>query len=229
MTKKEYEEISKKIFDEWEEYYSKQKNNDLVIVEDGICNYDEYINAPKQIMFLLKEGNGGSENWNLCDVIRKGERAPTWDNIARWTKGILDLPNQCNWNKVSDIKNEKKEILAKVAAINIKKIAGKATANNKQLYTIASDKENIRLLKKQIKLCNPHIIICCGVYCKFYEEIALGTVVWNKTSNDVWYAIDEDRLVIRFNHPQARISPKSQYEKLMNAFNEISINHKNEQ
>lgn len=49
---------------------------------------------------MLKEVNGGS-GWSLCDHLRGGGREQehdvTWDNIARWTEGILNLPYEIPW------------------------------------------------------------------------------------------------------------------------------------
>ena len=88
-------EKQKALFDEW-----KAENPD--IITDGVVNEDEYTRVPFKILYLLKEANGG-RGWDLCDFISNGGRPQTWDNITRWTKGILNINKEIPWKELKDI------------------------------------------------------------------------------------------------------------------------------
>ena len=97
---------------------------------DGVPDEEQYISAPYRIMYVLKEVNGGS-GWSLCDHLQSGgrdrEHDPTWDNIARWTEGIFNLPKELPWSELEkDCWTRREKILPKICAINVKKTSGSA-------------------------------------------------------------------------------------------------------
>ena len=68
--------------------FQKLREKDPDIVADGVICEQEFLNARYKIVYILKEVNGG-KSWDLRDFVYEGGRPQTWDNIARWTEGIL--------------------------------------------------------------------------------------------------------------------------------------------
>ena len=72
------------LFVEWKQQLSG-------LVRDGIVDESEYNNAKRKIVYVLKEVNSDDSTLDLRDFVAEGGRWQTWDNIARWTQGILDI------------------------------------------------------------------------------------------------------------------------------------------
>lgn len=194
------------------------------IVDDGITDENAYLSAGYHLMYVLKEVNGGS-GWSLCEHLRSGGRQQahdaTWDNIARWTEGILSLPKDIPWSELeSNCKNRRERMLLKICAINVKKTSGGNVSNEKTIYTEALNNSDI--LQKQLKLYVPDIVICCGtdeafVNACFHDK----KTEWKMTSRGIWYFRDGKMVVIAFSHPAARVRDCYLYYALLDAVREI--------
>lgn len=87
----------------------------------------------QNIVFVLKEVNGGKD-WDLREYLREGGQGKTWNNIVRGTKGVLNLDKHYSWTELDYIsKDDRKNELAKICAMNVKKTAGKGNADDKLL------------------------------------------------------------------------------------------------
>ena len=75
------------------------------IVYDGVVNEKSFLSARYRIVYILKEVNGG-KNWDLRDFVYDGGRTQTWDNIARWTEGILSWEKDFLWEEMQKIMRE---------------------------------------------------------------------------------------------------------------------------
>ena len=78
------------LFEEWEHNLGQQGES---FVRDGAVCGETYQSTTPRLLFLLKEVNdpeGG--NWDLREFLREGGQGPTWNNVTRWTRGILALP-----------------------------------------------------------------------------------------------------------------------------------------
>lgn len=60
----------------------------------------------------MKEVNGG-EGWNLKEFLKDGGRPQTWNNIARWTEGILSLENDFKWDYLESNNEDRRKIMLK--------------------------------------------------------------------------------------------------------------------
>lgn len=182
------------LFSEW-----KIKRPDLI--PDGIIDEPSYNTCPVKVLYILKEVNGGKD-WDLRDFIYSGGRARTWNNIARWQYAIENYTKEVSFSEVQSISVDfRRKMLKKIAVINLKKESGGSFSNLKQIWAYScEDKE---FIKKQIKLCNPDIIICCGT----------GWIVKELKLTDL---IENNNLVlIDFNHPQAMLKAENQFLKLI--------------
>lgn len=135
MTIKEKEEI---LFD-------KLKTENLAIVTDGIVDENQYLSSKYKILYVMKEVNGEGL-LNLKEFLYDGGRSQTWDNVARWTQGIINLDREYSWKELSKNNEERrKTYLKKIGSINLKKTSGGYTSNIKEISKAAW--ENREILK----------------------------------------------------------------------------------
>lgn len=206
------------------ELFDKLRQLDPSIIVDGVPDEGQYLSAPYRIMYVLKEVNGGS-GWSLCDLLQSGgrdrEHDPTWDNIARWTEGIFNLQKELPWSEVEkDCWTRREKMLPKICAINVKKTSGSYVSENKEIYTAALN--NADILQRQLALYVPEIVICCGTESAFVDACFREKHIdWKMTSRGIWYFKDEDRIVITFSHPAARVKDCYLYYALLDAVREI--------
>lgn len=147
--------------------FQKLREKDASIVADGVICEQEFLNARYKIVYILKEVNGG-KSWDLRDFVYEGGRPQTWDNIARWTEGILSWEKEFPWSEM-EMDNEQRRLreLKKIAAVNLKKTSGGHTSNNGEIYRAAVDHHVI--IKEQIDLYKADFIICCGTEYAFMD------------------------------------------------------------
>ena len=107
---------------------------------------------------------------NYVDKHRNGGRSQTWDNIARWTEGILNLEKDMRWSDLEQKNQERRnKYLKKICAVNLKKTPGKHTSNNININFEAN--QNTEILRRQLKLYDADIIICCGTGAQYLKYI----------------------------------------------------------
>ena len=190
------------------------------MVKDGIVNVDEYLKAQYKILFLLKEVNGGKD-WDLREFLRKGGRKQTWNNVARWVKGILTLEKDISCDELENITDdERKEMLQKIASVNVKKVSGSYTSISSEIKDAA--RENALRLRKQIDLYDPDILICGGTEGRYFDEISEYEPKWEMTSRGIWYVVEPtERIVISYAHPEARVKDCLLYYGIVDAVREI--------
>lgn len=207
------------------ELFDKLRQLDPSIIIDGVPDGGQYISARYRIMYVLKEVNGGS-GWNLCDHLQSGGRdcehdPTTWDNIARWTEDILRLPAELLWSEMEkNCRVRRKKMLPKICAINVKKTSGSYESKNNKVYAAALSYADI--LRQQLALYAPDIVICCGTENAFVAACFRDKHVdWKMTTRGIWYFNDEDRIVISFSHPAARVKDCYLFYALLDAVREI--------
>lgn len=194
------------------------------VIEDGISDEDKYISSAYRIMYVLKEVNGGF-GWSLCQHLKNGvrdqEHDPTWDNIARWTEGIFNLPEEFKWSRLeNNCRQRRKDMLSRICAVNVKKTSGGYISNSREIYMSAQDNSDI--LKRQYKLYAPDIVVCCGTYEAFTDACFKDEEIkWQTTARGVWYFKDGTTTVISFSHPAARVRDCYLYYALTDAIMEI--------
>ena len=214
--------INAKILEE-QELFDDWKERDPSIILDGVVSWFDYANSAIIILFVLKEVNSDESDWDLREFLKDGGRSFTWNNITRWIIGIRNINTDYDWSTIENIEPEqRREYLKTVAAINMKKATGgKDVADNGIIYKHAlNDSE---LLKRQIDIYEPDLIICCGTADAFFDSVYKDIKVdWKMTHNGLWYVIDGKRTIIAYNHPEARVSANFLYYPLMDALREIS-------
>ena len=205
-------EKQKALFDEW-------KAECPDIVTDGVINESAYLDAAIKILYLLKEVNGG-ESWDLCEYVANGGRKQTWDNITRWTMGIMQHAREIPWSEIEEITvGQRKEVLKSICAVNVKKLSGGHTANVDLVHDAArTDRERI---KQQLAIYEPDIIVCCGTSGQYFDDIYQYSPEWKMTSRGIYYVMEGNRIVISYAHPEARVKDCLLYYGIVDAVKEI--------
>lgn len=134
-------------------------------IEDGIIDTTRWQKANRKVILLLKEAYDGYGN--LCQLIRdewKGPKYKIWWTASYWLYALQKITA----NYIPPFPKEQKEFdecreyLLSSAIINIKKSGGKAPSEYEDILKYAI--EDSKLLKDQITLINPDIILCGSTF-----------------------------------------------------------------
>jgi hypothetical protein len=189
------------------------------VFTDGPIDPDEYVDQPRRIVFVLKEVNELKDvtGWDLGELILEEDYGRTWNNVARWTMAILSATLWADLPVMN--KETRTKILSSVAVMNLNKEGGGASTHGPSLRTAAERAQG--LLREQIDLLDPHVVVCGGGQTGDLAGQLLGgwePREWTKIQAGVWRAPSAaGRTVITMPHPQARRSGKTMYEGLLAA------------
>lgn len=205
--------MSEKIWEKWEEHYTAKGIDIDLISRDGILNDQCYSETRPKILFILKDTNDfvkeHREEQDLRIHLKDGPAYQMWHAVARWAAGILK-----GFPPYEDIDNSAtlKDSLSRVAAINLKKVTGKSSADMTTINAYAHMDRD--LLVEQIKMINPDIIVACGVFDPLIWLLDLN--VHSSQLNQLDEPVSSSIIpawVIPFRHP-ARVDSRATYEKL---------------
>ncbi|WP_396601487.1 hypothetical protein [Algibacter sp. R77976] len=206
----EIEQISKQI--------SNLKNNfnQSTPIIDGIVDLIEYDKASIKIMWILKEVNSenDTDEWDLRDAIKnlkteKGIKkgwASTFNPIVYTTFGIL---HNLYWEEIENTNDNPNiiDVLKKIAYVNVKKIPGKSVAIKSELEI--AFKEHKSILKSQIELYNPDVIICGGTF-NIIKDVFQN--LNNKTAIHPFSSYEnKNTIIIDAYHPNNRTVTQEKY------------------
>lgn len=216
------------LFDKWQADFPQNEAHHNFI-KDGVVDEKEWGRQELKVLFVLKEANDArnSISWDLREKCReKGVEIPgkTWIPVSSWCNGIFNGFSPWKENQKVDfsIPEERKKWLCKVAVMNIKKSGGPGNSDFSQLESAV--KESIGLIKKEIQIIGPDIIVACGTYYFLSEIIYENDPDSEKGSliNGVDYTINhrENWLIVDFYHPAARVRANFLYTMLMDTVKE---------
>lgn len=204
-----------------------KKNHDALIIEienlkgdncspipDGVIDIEQYLNSNLKILWINKEVNseGDEDDWSLIDVIKdmstvfslKQGFTKTFAPITYIIYGIFENKN---WIDIPNVQDEPKiaDILKSIAHINLKKLPGKNVANNRELEFHLTQND---IVKKQIELFQPNVIICGNTF-EILDKTILPDIFgedYNKMNrfeqNKMIFWYDEKRIFVDAYHPQ---------------------------
>lgn len=213
-----------------EELFNEWRLTTPNLSEDGVIDRKTYLESEIKILFLLKEVNS-KEGFNLKEFVKEGGRSQTWDNIARWTFGILNFKNDFEWGEVEKINNSdfRKNWLKHVCVMNIKKTPGGHTSDSKSLWE--GSLQGKFFLQRQFNLyyenqdTRPDIIIACGSETSnfFHEIVPFATdKYWLYTKRGVpFYEYERNKFFVKYAHPEARVSDNLLFYGLVDAIREL--------
>lgn len=188
------------LFDEWRAYRAN-------LVSDGVVSIQDYLNSDLKLCFILKEANdpSGDGGWDLRAFIRNEDRGATWDNVARWVTCIRNINHEVAWQNIKNMTHEiQKEILRSICAFNLKKTPGLHTTNAKTFtQQVSEDRE---FIKRQYAIYTPDLTICCGTGWHFKDVLGVKDQNISETSRGIkWFLNNENKPVLMFSHPEARV------------------------
>ena len=213
-------ERENKLFDSWRHRLGHDSEH---FVPDGAVCGNTYESTSTRVVFLLKEVNDpGGGNWDLRDFLRKGGRGATWNNVTRWTKGLLALPQVLPWEDLRYINREaRSHTLRKIAVVNLKKVPGGGAADVDRLRDFASN--NREYLRRQLELYRPNLIVGCGAD---VTSVLFGEVYpepkWRRSVRGTWHAQIEGATYLDYYHPNARVSGNLLHYGLIDTVRELS-------
>jgi len=206
------------LFEEWQE-----KRDGFVF--DGVVSEIDYVNSKTKLCFVLKEVNdedGG--NWDLREFIRQGARPQTWDNITRWIQCIENISDEKKWSSLENITEENRiDCLRSICAMNLKKSPGSHTTALAKFKKVVV--EDQLFIKRQYAIYNPDLTICCGTGWELRWALDLTQNDVFETSRGIkWYLNSNEKPVIIFAHPEARVQNSLLVYGLIDAIREIMHN-----
>lgn len=209
-------ESEKELFTEWE---GKRKG----FVRDGVVSESDYLSSKPKIAFILKEVNSNDAGWDLRKFVAKGGQPQTWSNVARWVHGIRNREPMQNWSAYLDsiiTKEFRTDVLKSVCIINLKKSPGTHTTDYATLDKVAN--EDKEFIQRQFKLYEPDLTICGGTGWLFKRVAGFDSLELKQTKRGIQYFTPEqNKYVIWFAHPEARIQDSLLHYGLLDAIKEI--------
>lgn len=194
-------------WEKWIRHYQALGIDPDRICRDGILNEsEEWGKVAKKILFVMKEVNDW-EGGDLKDLFTDGPKYQMWHTISRWAAGILY--NFPEYEEI-DTWSIKKEVIRKIASINLKKTSGGSHSNMSVINAYAyTDKE---LLLGQIDEIQPNIIIACGTFDSVIWLLGLEINPDNPYEKPIF---DKERniWVVPWRHP-GRVNNKKTYNEL---------------
>ena len=193
-----------KLFEQWQEKYRFD-----AFIRDGIVDPERYEHP--HILFVLRDMNCGVETDLRQHLFDHGSGWRTWNNVARWTHALLD---GCGDYPQHMPKERRRDLVRRIAAVNIKKEGGGSRSNAGKLSAAAEEQGD--MLYSELCLCQPELIVCCGLGSESNAELLRKYVLpdcsdWQSFRSarlpwDWWYyytSINGRTIpVISFCHPQ---------------------------
>jgi hypothetical protein len=200
------------LFEDWEQSKDEHRG---VFIKDGVINENEWEKTTPKIIFIAKEANQQGnvkagdfrEEWRL-----PGRKYPFADRLTEWTYGMLnDFPIFSN---ISEANDEYEIYRQKMAFMNVKKMGGSGVANASILGEHFNN--NLKFLRKQIAIINPHIIVLCLSFENFYRKSLFAEAEWKNCGYNIDVAKWNNIKLIDFYHPSARNGAAASYSLLQN-------------
>lgn len=203
----------KLLMDMWEEKH-RNKGYKRFIRDGIICEEEWEKQHTPRVCYFLKEAYTSNENgYNLAEDLHDCEQPWTmWRKIAIWTQAIHNAfsSNMCEYDE-EILRSHEKEIIDRIAVVNVKKSNGEKTSNYDDLkkYAIEDQAE----IKQELEIIKPDIIVC-GNNCSLLK-IVLGDEFHNEDTWDNMVGLWKDTVVIDYYHPAVHYPNRVNYYALM--------------
>ncbi len=193
-------------------------------VADGVMNEEKFRGSHLRTVFLLKEPNDYPDS-DLRTFLRAGACGTLWNTIAGWTDAIMRLSIDLNWSLDSGRLGTpafRSMLLDYVAVVNLKKTSGLGTADELNLRSEAL--EDGDLLRRQLTIYDPNLIISCGPSTSqiISEILGIDTTRRVPTRRGVYFdVVNSDLRIVHFYHPVAHFPANMMHYFLTDAIREI--------
>jgi hypothetical protein len=211
------------------------------LYRDGVPSPDIYCRQPLRILFAFREPNMKNEPYALdmrkevsdpaLRPLRNGRRIPhsptCWWNakaglFAHAVAAVIDGESEgAAYERFDDLVKHGRwnhGVLNRFAYMQIKKIGGGGTSRTAEIERFA--KKHFLVLRKQVDLYRPHVVIGCGTWggspARLLKTLVLRGGEEHKTKKTgaaYWHygANEFPRVLIEQYHPSARKSPTDLY------------------
>lgn len=169
-----YKQYQEEFLDIWEKtrYTETPVSRPYRLNEFGIVDVSRY-DADSGILFVGKELNGWKDEdlragWSFLSwmqSIAQTQRFPNtasvnmWYNIGRWAM-LLAKPQE-SLSSIAACKAEALSQIGTIAYTNVNKVWGNARADS-GFNSLANNDLVLSILKREIEIINPKVIVCCG-------------------------------------------------------------------
>lgn len=197
-------------------------DKDNGICYDGIINESKFKDLNVKLMFLLKETNGNDSKGN-------SQVNSDWVGYVEWLKNqqaninsketlYKTFFNACMWIEefYSFVKNKTmsfeeyapdgqiyavkiREQLNNVALVNLKKTWGGSSTSWNNLNTYLSNNDIVDILKKEIEIISPDIVLCGGV--QVFDFAKKMYAAQSVNSSNLEYFLVNKTVFVKFRHP----------------------------
>ncbi|MDR2652157.1 MAG: hypothetical protein LBC68_07575 [Prevotellaceae bacterium] len=244
MTNQNYNQQLNQLFEKWK--VASVKNGHDTFCYDGLMfkgeKYSEWNlrsegnenelwhNAPKRVLFLLKDMNGGEDaceqdvrEW-YCHTPNENLSALFFKNIGYWLYGLLNVDSNGNApvfeslsdNAVTDFFDQ-----TPFAYVNCKKQSGNNTIGSEELaehITLYKD-----FIKREIEILDPDIIVCGGGQSMLKNFVAENIYNLEKINGWIYFDKKKNKVVIDSYHPSYWQGGGSEtiYTPMMSAYKEF--------
>ncbi len=147
-------------------------------IADGPLSPGDWESTPLRVLFLMKEaydrGTDPKDRWTLPSLVREWidqeEPLPrTWQNLFLWSRAMHTYdPAMPPSHQLPENPAEYWEFLKRCAVVNVKKSQGKSKSTDDDLRNYLSlstgDWRNSQWLEQQVRVLDPHLVICCGTF-----------------------------------------------------------------
>ena len=220
------------LFESWKKEIS--KDSGTVFVADGVVDENKWNTASIKVLYLLKEVNGGDNEWDERDYLLhyndKPEyiktHSPTIDVLIKWQYGIIN-GNSVSWEdmqKATANKVVQSELLSQICLVNCKKTAGGSLVDWNDFSAYIEKTVNILNLKEQLSYYSPNIVVCGGTAWFLNQIFEWKNTDWKQTSRGIAYCKKGNTIYIDFCHPNNRGPKNMIYYGLADAVYEITNN-----
>lgn len=219
------------LFLEWKRTLPEVERDKFVF--DGVVDENEWIDTPFNVLFLLKEVNGGECSWDereyLSEYYEDGDYLATHsksiDALLVWLHGIFHCSTKTHWDELCRQMSDKHNawLLKQIALVNIKKIPGSGTTDYLDFDAFFSIPQNREFLNKQLSIYEPDLVICGKTaYYLQNTDAAYSKSKWKSTHSGISYLRIHNTIYLDFVHPLARIPKNYTFYVLMNVLEEIN-------
>lgn len=188
--------MSPELIERWQE---RSHHRGEAFIVDGILDEELWAQAPRKVLFLLKEAYTQKPNgFDLRRHVRAGKRVagPTWWRMGCWAYLLhhFDIARSPCFPAERSVM---RSALLSSAVVNVKKSNGKNTSDMDDIVEYA--KRDGDLLREQISNINPDIIVAGGTW-------AAVPLIW-KDSRKTSHRFHQTSAgpLINFWHPAAQI------------------------
>ena len=166
---------------------------------DGPSHWPLFEASKPRIVFLAKEAHSSFIPDQPSDVNNRFSR-----NIARWAYVIFNAAMQAQENIMLE-DDKLQPFWDKIALVEVKKINDDQVASSDTELKMYAERDQF-YLKNQIKILDPHVVVCCGTL-DYFDIIFDFTYEVEKkvfSNNGVTCWLVNDMLVVDFYHPTIR-------------------------